>query len=1079
MIGRVIQAAMVFLGIAVFLSLGRVSSADRQMKLARYDQRSSTLLTNEKLPEGIRESLREADDLAAQRRIETSRRALNQYQETLRECIKDGDKYAEAVVQRRIGQVHSSLDDFQSALVAFQHGLTIAHSLRNIDLESVLLNEIAQLLIDRGEPDVGLANGLRALSLSEATGNKTGIARARNTIGDARYNLGDLRKSLEDYTSALSLSQELKDEIGQIRALVSFGYAYVDLSQPAKAEEAYQLALAKSRTVGNRYWEARTLRAMGNLQTKLGENQKAIGLFLESLDILDSVHAFYVRGTALAGLGYAYECIGEKETSLDYYNKAITEFQTISHEWAESETRMDAGRVFHSLGKDREALDQYTRALALFRKFQMPRYEAQTLRDMGLVFESSGNADSALRCFNQSLTLTRAGQDQRYEAYTLNYIGRHYHTAGQPAKALSYYTRALPLNRLASDPSGESLTLYNIARAQRDLNKLQEARKQIEAALSIVESLRSKVISQTSRASYFASVRKQFELYADILMRLYISNSDSMFAEKAFEVSERARARSLLESLGEARVSIREGVDPTLLERERTIQRELNNKAELQMQLVASKQTAEAANVADEINNLTTQYDQLEAQIRSQSQRYAGLTQPQPLSLKQIQEQVLTDNTMVLEYMLGDEQSYLWAVTKSEMWAFKLEGRKNIEGAARRFYDLLIAHQPIQGEAFEDGQARALSARKLLPNETENISRLLLAPLADKLQKKQLLIVPDGALHYVPFQVLYSPDSLNSGVNETLLARHEVINQASISTLALVLADSAERQSAIKTVAVFADPVFDSNDSRVRQRTKPNLGELPLTHDAAPMQRALRDVGANNGAGIPRLMASNAEAFAIRAQAPSNSAFLAVGFDANRNTISSQRISQYRVLHIATHGLLDEKHPELSGIVLSMVDKEGKPQNGFLRLHDIYNLKLPIDLVVLSACNTGLGKDISGEGLIGLTRGFMYAGAAGVVASLWKVDDEATAELMKRFYKAMLRDGLHPSAALRQAQLEMASQKRWSAPYYWAGFIIQGQYAQRETLKIESQQDPVALSLLVIVALATAFVIVRRPKATC
>jgi CHAT domain-containing protein len=157
-------------------------------------------------------------------------------------------------------------------------------------------------------------------------------------------------------------------------------------------------------------------------------------------------------------------------------------------------------------------------------------------------------------------------------------------------------------------------------------------------------------------------------------------------------------------------------------------------------------------------------------------------------------------------------------------------------------------------------------------------------------------------------------------------------------------------------------------------------------------------------------------------------------------TVTRPETSRYRILHFATHGLLDSEHPEMSAIVLSLVDKQGNPQNGFLRLHDIYNLNLPVELVVLSACNTALGKDIKGEGLIGMTRGFMYAGAARVVASLWKVDDDATAELMKCFYQKMLEEGERPAAALRAAQVKMWERKQWRAPYYWAAFAFQGEW---------------------------------------
>jgi len=292
-------------------------------------------------------------------------------------------------------------------------------------------------------------------------------------------------------------------------------------------------------------------------------------------------------------------------------------------------------------------------------------------------------------------------------------------------------------------------------------------------------------------------------------------------------------------------------------------------------------------------------------------------------------------------------------------------------------------------------------------------------------------------LQYIPFQILLDPDA-----HESLIAKHEIVNQPSASTLASLLLEIATRKAATNSVAVLADPVFESNDPRIK-RDAPNTAEPPT--ELPEVRRALRDVGVTpDGLQIPRLFASRREADEITALAPGATSLEAVGFDANRDRVFSPELASYRIVHIATHGIIDNERPELSGIVLSLFDQQGNSQNGFLRLADIYNLKLPADLVVLSACSTALGKDVKGEGLVGLTRGFMHAGAAGVVASLWKVDDEATAELMKHFYTALFQKGLPPAAALRDAQLELAKYPRWQSPYYWAGFVIQGQYEQKE-----------------------------------
>ena len=202
------------------------------------------------------------------------------------------------------------------------------------------------------------------------------------------------------------------------------------------------------------------------------------------------------------------------------------------------------------------------------------------------------------------------------------------------------------------------------------------------------------------------------------------------------------------------------------------------------------------------------------------------------------------------------------------------------------------------------------------------------------------------------------------------------------------------------------------------------------------MTRAINDVRGE----LRRLLLTRDEAEAILSVTPRNDGFGALDFRANRATVTGDELSRYRIVHFATHGLLNSEHPQLSGVVLSLVDERGQPQDGFLRLHEIFNLRLPAELVVLSACQTGLGKEVKGEGLVGLTRGFMYAGAARVVASLWRVDDAATAELMKRFYRRMLKDGMRPAAALRAAQVEMWRRPQWRSPFYWGGFVLQGEW---------------------------------------
>jgi CHAT domain-containing protein len=337
---------------------------------------------------------------------------------------------------------------------------------------------------------------------------------------------------------------------------------------------------------------------------------------------------------------------------------------------------------------------------------------------------------------------------------------------------------------------------------------------------------------------------------------------------------------------------------------------------------------------------------------------------------------------------------------------------------------------------------------------------MILAPAAAELKAKRLLIVADGALQYVPFAAL-KVGGAGSGGTQTdgqfLIETNEIVNLPSVSVLSVLRRDALQRKPAPLEIAVFADPVFSPDDARLsagRNKTKPLSmdnatasrgvdASAGSTARNAPvdMTRALADINlGENGLRIPRLPFSRREANNILALVPTGRELSALDFKANLETIRSPQLANYRIVHFATHGILDSVHPELSGVVLSLVDENGKTQDGFLRLSEIFNLRLPAELVVLSACQTALGKEIRGEGLIGLTRGFMYAGAPRVVASLWKVDDAATAELMRIFYQKMLKENVRPAAALRSAQIELARQRRWQSPYYWAAFNIQGEW---------------------------------------
>ncbi|MEG4127984.1 CHAT domain-containing protein, partial [Microcoleus sp. Pol1B3] len=796
-----------------------------------------------------------------------------------------------------------------------------------------------------------------------------------------------------------------------------------DLGEKQKSLEYYNQSLPLYRAVGDRSGEASTLNNIGLVYSDLGEKQKALEYFSQSLPLSRAIGDPQEART-LTNIGSVYSDLGEKQKSLEYYNQSLPLYRAVGDRNGEATTLNNIGLVYLDLGEKQKALEYYSQSLPLYRAVGDRSGEATTLNNIGSVYSDLEEKEKALEYYSQSLPLYRAVGDRRGEARTLNNIGSVYSDLEEKEKALEYYSQSLPLSRAVGDRSGEANNLSNIAYAKREQGNLTEALTNIEASLKIIESLRTKIASPELRTSYFATVQNYYQFYIDLLMQLHKTQPRSGYDTKAFEASERSRARSLLELLQEANADIRQNVAPELLQRERSLQQQLDALEKRRVEVLnRPKHTpTQEAELEQQRQTLIAQYQDIQTQIRANSPRYAALTQPQPLTLAQIQQQILDENTILLQYSLGKERSYLWAVTKTSITSYELPKAAEIETTARKFRNAVTA-------------PTSRNSPNQVAQANDAISQMILQPAAAQLAQKRLLIVGDGVLNYLPFAALSLPGKSGENGNPPLIVDHEIVLLPSASTLGILRQNYSDRQPPTRTLAILADPVFSPEDERVKnQSTATNLQAIESVNPG------LSRSGRANNLQLSRLKFTRQEAQIIQALVPANSRTESLDFEASRAVATSPKLNQYKIIHFATHGLANSAHPELSGIILSLVDEKGNPLNGFLRLTDIFNLKLAANLVVLSACQTGMGQIVQGEGMVGLTRGFMYAGAQRVVVSLWSVDDEGTAKLMSSFYQGMLQKGLTPAAALRAAQLEMLKQEEWRSPYYWAAFTLQGEW---------------------------------------
>ncbi len=930
-------------------------------------------------------------------------KALESYQqelETLREVSqfysKLGDsetalifEYRQPIVLFSIGQLHAQLPDETNELEAYNLAIKIYKKWEDDQGETDFLIKIAEQYGKQDNPEKVLFFLNHAVTVYRETGNFQAEANLlrEKIAGVYFYSLKDSEQGFEVLNKALNIYQKMGDIPEVAKTLDKIADLHLNLENREKALEFYNKVILVYQEINDLIQEVYTLRIIGKTYYELGNPEKALEVFNQAVKVFQEQGNREKSIENLLAIGEDYIQLEDKTTALIFYQQAIP----------------------------------ITQQLGDYQK------EAFILRKIGQLYYELESIHQAVKTFQDARKVYQKNSDRSGEAWTLYEIGKSYTILGDFPKAVDSYNQALEffnksLNLLNHQyPEAQAENLLGIAIVQRKQGNLDTALTQINIAILFIEETRTRKKSSEERLTFFVSKQDYYEFYIDLLMELHEQHPSKGYNAEALNISERSKARNFLELLTEANTDIRKGVDPELVIQERNLQQQLDAVERRRVELYNHDQSTQEQTTAieQERQYLLQNYNKIKTQIREKSPSYAAITQPKPLTLEQIQQQILDDETLLLQYTLGEKRSFLWAVTKNSINSYELPPKAFIEEAVRSFFRSAIL--------FNIGHSsiNSLSASK-------SLSQIILAPVASQLNHQRLAIVSDGILHYLPFAALSSPTSLEKN-DIPLIVHHEIVNLPSASTLSILRRDFQHRKPAPKTLAIIADPVFSSQDTRLEMPT--------VTHRESWEHYNLNRSTRQLDIGIwDRLPGTRREAEAILALVPPSESTFAFDFAANRDTVTNIQLNQYKIIHFATHGLFNSVNPELSGIVLSMVDQSGNSVNGFLRLHDIFNLDFSADLVVLSACKTGLGKQVRGEGLVGLTQGFMYAGTPRVLVSLWDVDDGATAEIMTRFYRLIFTEKLSAPEALRKAQLEMQTDTEWKSPYYWAAFILQGEW---------------------------------------
>jgi CHAT domain-containing protein/tetratricopeptide (TPR) repeat protein len=943
----------------------------------------------------------------------------------------------EAIAEAEDIRRHGDHSTWPSALEKFSRAAEFFQATGDGTLQRAALNGKSRLLLFKLS-DYLAARDASLASTVVNTGNADlqGQGLAWKTLSSAEYFLGDYPAAIQAAEKAISLYKETGDDYWQGILLGNLAYTYRETGDTGSALESSEKALAIARRLQDKYGVAFNLEALATVHLARGELERSFELYYEALDATRLQPYPAVEAAIWSGLGDLYSQLNDEKRAEECFQKALPLTESASDTAGMLKVQSSLGELYLLQNRPKEALVTLRKGLEQAEKLGLVREQSILLTGVARGEAALGNSIPARSNFQAAVDGAARIANKDAEASALLHFGDFEYRAGDATRARDLYARAFELWTQESNRAQAATALASMARLDSDTGELSKARKEIENALEFFETSRSRLASRDLRTSFFSSKHAYYDLAVSILMRLHAENRAQGYDAEAFAIAERASSRVLLDEIASGKVPTFAHVPAELLSEQQRDQSHLDALFGRLRTLSdePSKNAEQMAKVRIEIEDQLRASDTLEGRIRAASGDYTAFTGAQAKSPADVLEE-LGQHSALAKYWVGTSKSYLWLISPDGFHSFTIQASREAIGAlVTRWLNSLQARSlEIPGESLADRGRRLAIADSLERTTAGNLGKLLLGPLDGLTGVERIYIVPDGALASIPFAALRIPASGQAGQahsSKILLSRFEVLTEPSESILRL-LSRSHSQADGTPHIAVFADAVYSANDPRVEGPHPDNVGLKSLPGPMGLVAEA-------GMAQLPRLPASREEARTIATLNGESHTLVRLGFQAVASAVRGGDWNQYDVVHFGVHALLNPERPAFTGVVLTMVQPDGAAQNGVLWLSDIYTLSMPVKLIVLSGCRTANGHEIPGEGLEGLSRAFFFAGARSVVGSLWGVEDRETSLLMQRFYRNLIRERESPATALRRAQLTTAREASTSAPFYWAGFTVQG-----------------------------------------
>ena len=940
------------------------------------------------------------------RRLGNFTEALELLHRAMKLHTKIGDQQGLGFDLTEIAIAHQRQGDYEESIRWSQKAMAIHEPIRNLVGIAKTQEVFGLIYYRKGEYEKSLEYFERATSAGRESGDKEVFGIILGNLGQVYWAKGDYTRALESYKKAEELAREVNDLNSIATNLANSALVHWDQGNLKQAATDLERAHEIFRQVGNLPLEATSLLNLGSLQLEFGNYAAALDAYRKSLEMAKNLGDKGLESAVLNSIAMAEREIGNYDSALNHVRRSLALAEEIGEKSLVTEALDSLANISADQGNDRAALEYYRKALQIDREAGLKRKIHVRLLQLGNQFAKLGEFDKALEHYKEAIFIQESNELTAHAGWTFSAIGSVYRKQNHLVEADLALTKAI--DRLQDAGMSDRLwpALYNKGLVSRDMGKLVESKEWMKKAVEVIEGIREGVGLPEQRSSY---LEKRLDVYEDTIA-LLVQLGD---LPEAYEYLQRSKSRAFLDLLSEARIDPQAGLDSSRYNEKRRLLAKLVRLN----RLIKEEHEKEKPNknVVRQLEKSRSETDQeyvkLLLELRRQNPRLAEIQDPQILQLAEAQA-LLDDNSVLLDYFVGKKESMVFAISTRGLQLYKLPGEARLNQQIQELLETLQKPEPVW-EATDSAYSRyakiasALYQQILKPAETEWKS------------KSRIMIAADGSLNYLPFEILLTartdPAKIDFSKLPYFALHREIQYVPSISAFAAIVQNARESRVEVqKSLIAFADPLAARGSARTP------VGD-----------QTIRDWSAS----LSELPYARLEVEQISRLYPKETTSILIGKDASESNAKGMRLDEFKTVHLASHGLIDEERPQLSSVVLNA----GSPQeDGYLTMREVFDLKLNADLVVLSACKTGLGKQIRGEGVTGLARAFFCAGASSILVSLWNVNDRSTADFMTDFYSNCIQHGMSKTVALKEARLKMIGGKKYSHPYYWSPFILIG-----------------------------------------